>query len=87
MASLDELTIKPYSKRINNWSNTLACYPGLIFEPTSADEVALIVNEARKQGRRIRPVGEHASPGEAFMSGNDDVCRARFAFQLRLSKL
>ncbi|KAK9894638.1 FAD-binding domain-containing protein [Cystobasidium minutum MCA 4210] len=80
MASFDKLAIKPSRRRINNWSNTLACYPGLVFEPTSAEEVQLIVNEARKQGRRIRPVGEHASPGEAFMTGGDD-------WMLRMSRI
>lgn len=73
MALFDTLAVKPYRNRVNNWSNTLACYPELIFEPTSAREVQLIVNEARRQGRRIRPVGEHASPGKAFMAGMNDV--------------
>lgn len=73
MAHLDALVVKPYKKRVNNWSNTLACYPELVFEPTSAEEVQLIVNEARRQGCRIRPVGEHASPGKAFMAGLNDV--------------
>jgi FAD/FMN-containing dehydrogenase len=73
MAEFDELTVKPYRKRVNNWSNTLACYPELIFEPTSAAEVQTIINEARKRGCRIRPVGEHASPGKAFTAGKDDV--------------
>lgn len=75
MATFDTLTIKPYRERVNNWSNTLACYPGLVFEPTSAEEVQLIVNEARRRRCRVRPVGEHASPGEAFITGKDDVSR------------
>jgi FAD/FMN-containing dehydrogenase len=71
MSSLDDLNIKPYRQRINNWSNTVKCYPQLIFEPINAEEVQLIVKEAGCQGHRIRPVGEHTSPGEGFAT--DDV--------------
>lgn len=87
MADFDKLIVKPYSKRVNNWSNTLACYPELIFEPTSAAEVQLIVNEARRRGCRIRPVGEHASPGKAFMAAEGDVCCTTAMFHGGLFKL
>lgn len=74
--ALTSLKIQPYRQRVYNWSHTFSCTPELIFEPTGIEEVQLIVNEARKLGKQIRPVGEHSSPGQVFCT---DEVRLKFS--------
>src|SRR5689334_15042733 len=40
-----------------NWGDTVLCRPERTLLPESAEAVAGIVRQARKSGRRVRPVG------------------------------
>ncbi|GAA5889849.1 hypothetical protein JCM6882_004341 [Rhodosporidiobolus microsporus] len=51
------------SPYVRNWSSTYNHSPALFFAPVSVEEVKLIFREAAAQGKKVRVVGEHASPG------------------------
>ncbi|GAA5838165.1 hypothetical protein JCM11251_004728 [Rhodosporidiobolus azoricus] len=53
---------------IRNWSSTYNHTPSLLFHPISVDEVKLIFREAVARGKKVRVVGEHASPGPIWHS-------------------
>jgi FAD/FMN-containing dehydrogenase len=53
---------------LRNWSSTYNCSPELLFFPTTNDEVALILREAVRRGKKVRAVGLHQSPGPIWHS-------------------
>lgn len=72
-------TVDPLSRLIHapeahptlrNWSSTYNCSPELLFFPTTNDEVALILQEAVRRGKKVRAVGLHQSPGPIWHSEN-----------------
>ncbi|GAA6044058.1 hypothetical protein JCM8097_008699 [Rhodosporidiobolus ruineniae] len=61
---LESLTHAPQrNPYVRNWSSTYNTRPSLLFCPVSTAEVQLILKEATARGKKVRVVGEHASPG------------------------
>ncbi|GJN94600.1 hypothetical protein Rhopal_007683-T1 [Rhodotorula paludigena] len=66
---LATLTHPPVPKsKLRNWSATYNCAPSLFFAPVSNQEVALVLTEAAKRGKKVRAVGLHNSPGPVWHS-------------------
>lgn len=66
---LETLTHPPEAHpKLRNWSSTYNVSPELLFHPTTNDEVALILKEAGKRGKKVRAVGLHNSPGPIWHS-------------------
>lgn len=50
------------------WAGTFYCRPQAIFQPRNLDEIKLLINEARKQGKTIMTVGSGHSPSDLTMT-------------------
>uniref|UniRef100_A0A0K3C9Y8 D-arabinono-1,4-lactone oxidase n=1 Tax=Rhodotorula toruloides TaxID=5286 RepID=A0A0K3C9Y8_RHOTO len=67
--AVETLTHPPEAHpKLRNWSSTYNVSPELLFHPTTNDEVALILKEAGRKGKKVRAVGLHNSPGPIWHS-------------------
>ncbi|TFK69771.1 gulonolactone oxidase Lgo1 [Pluteus cervinus] len=75
---LEPITIPASSPRakFSNWGQTYYCTPLAIFEPENEFQCQLILELARREGRRVRPVGVGHSP-------SDLACTKEFMLQTR----
>ena len=64
--------------RFTNWGLTYTCVPLTIFEPETIDQCALVLELARREGRRLRFAGIGHSP-------SDLACTSEY--MLRTTKL
>ncbi|BGP28254.1 D-arabinono-1,4-lactone oxidase [Rhodotorula toruloides] len=66
---LETLTHPPEARpKLRNWSSTYNVSPELLFHPCTNAEVALILKEAERRGKKVRAVGLHNSPGPIWHS-------------------
>ena len=78
--SLKPITIPASSPRASfrNWGQTFYCKPLVVFEPENEDQIALILELARREGKVVRAVGVGHSP-------SDLPCTSEF--MVRMTKL
>lgn len=50
--------------RFTNWGRTFTCIPLAIFEPQSEEQCALVLELARREGKRVRFAGVGHSPSD-----------------------
>lgn len=77
---LQPITVPSHSpfSRFTNWGRTFTCTPLAIFEPETEDQCALVLELARREGRRVRFAGVGHSP-------SDLACTSEY--MLRTTKL
>lgn len=77
---LDDITLPPGhpDATFTNWGQTYACTPLAVFEPENEQQCALILELARREGKRVRFAGVGHSP-------SDLACTAEY--MLRTTKL
>ena len=63
---LQPITVPSYSSRsrFTNWGRTYTCVPLAIFEPETELQCALVLELARREGRRVRFSGIGHSPSD-----------------------
>ncbi|KAL5525205.1 ALO1 [Sanghuangporus sanghuang] len=63
---LQPITVPSQSSRsrFTNWGRTFTCKPLAIFEPETEDQCALVLELARREGRRVRFAGIGHSPSD-----------------------
>jgi L-gulonolactone oxidase len=77
---LAPVTVPHHSKkaRFTNWGQTFTCTPAAVFEPEDEEQCELILELARREGKRVRVAGVGHSP-------SDLACTDEF--MLRTTKL
>ncbi|GME74541.1 unnamed protein product [Ambrosiozyma monospora] len=56
------------NRRHKTWAKTFYCAPEYYFQPSTIEEIQLLVNEARKQRKSIMVVGSGHSPSDLTMT-------------------
>ncbi|KAF9508044.1 hypothetical protein BS47DRAFT_1488540 [Hydnum rufescens UP504] len=77
---LAPITISPHhcGATFRNWGRSVLCTPFSVFQPTTEDECALVIQLARLEGHSVRPVAGGHSP-------SDLPCTT--GFMIRMDKL
>ncbi|XP_071955906.1 L-gulonolactone oxidase-like [Antedon mediterranea] len=47
-----------------NWANTFSCEPELYFQPSCVEDIKLILEQAKKNGKKVRVCGKGHSPSD-----------------------
>lgn len=77
---LEPITVSPSSRRARfcNFSKTFHCSPFTVFEPETEYQCQLILDLARRKGKKVRAVGAGYSPSDVTCTNE---------FMLRMEKL
>lgn len=82
----------PPRAAVTNWAKTYSCHPRIVFEPRNADECALVLELARREGKTVRAVGVGHSPSDLACTDEymlrttklDKILHVSFLFRLRV---
>lgn len=63
-AFLAPITVVQRQARFTNWGRTFTCRPNAIFEPQNETQCELVLQLARREGKRVRVAGVGHSPSD-----------------------
>ncbi|XP_028394174.1 L-gulonolactone oxidase-like isoform X2 [Dendronephthya gigantea] len=64
--------------QFTNWSKTFECSPELYFEPSNLDEIREILNQASRQKKKVKVVGNGHSPSDIQCTSDYMICLRKF---------
>ena len=84
---LQPITVSSLRSRFTNWGRTFTCTPLAIFEPETEDQCALVLELARREGRRVRFAGIGHSPSDLACTREYMLRTTKLNKVLEVSKL